>query len=89
MGYSVAFLLEANTMKWWLTRFLLPATATCLMRAVLTLASTKRLTSRELIMRGLLVVFATFAPVAEFARTFDSRMLDIELGTRLRLLVQS
>jgi hypothetical protein len=94
VGYGVVFFLELDGQKWWLTRFLLPATVTGLMALVLALAPIRGPASlSRVLLFGLVVFLGTVGPVLELSAAFHRSFIELgqvdPLTHRLDLLVHS
>jgi hypothetical protein len=72
VGYFIVFALELDEMKWWLTRFLVPAIVVCLTALVLAMApqAGSRASWAKRTGWALLVLAATWGPLFEFGQQF-------------------
>lgn len=90
IAYAIVFPFELNGVKWWLTRFLLPATGVCLLGVILAILPVDgKPTRRQAAALAVLTCVATVGPVVELVRTFYGSFIEAPLGTRLDLLVRS
>ncbi|MFO0843949.1 MAG: hypothetical protein U0797_16385 [Gemmataceae bacterium] len=72
-GFAVAFGLVLGGHKWWLTRFLVPATALCLTGLVLAVAPRGRGSPARAAAFAALVLAGTAGPLVELGRTFRQK----------------
>jgi hypothetical protein len=85
-GFAVAFSLELGGKKWWLTRFLVPATALCLTGLVLAVAPRGRGSVGRACAFAVLLLAGTAGPLIELGRTFQEKWAGPDRPLMLRSL---
>jgi hypothetical protein len=94
-GFGIVFTFELDTVKWWLTRFLVPGMVVCLTGLVLAVAPAagqRKSWIRRFAWASLLVI-GVYGPAVEFSTLFRQNWIvrgkDDPLGHRLNLMAKA